>query len=116
MCHCNVCRTFHGAPFAMEAGFPASACATDGATTSFRSSKHFERRRCATCGTPVGAEHHKLGSVFLPTTLFTRPGRMPRSEFAPTMHLFYERRIVGDAFEHDGLPKHAAFPPTSLIG
>ena len=101
-----------GAPFAMEAGFPVDACETSGATASYRSSKHFERRRCAACGTPCGAVHHKLGAIFLPTALFAKPGApSPPPGFEPTMHIFYERRVVGDAFEQDGpaeIPSHAA--------
>ena len=98
-CHCTICRAFHGAPFAMEAGFPVDACETSGATASYRSSRHFERRRCAACGTPCGAVHHKLGAIFLPTALFAKPGApSPPPGFEPTMHIFYERRVVGDIF------------------
>ena len=111
-CHCTICRAFHGAPFAMEAGFPVDACETSGATASYRSSRHFERRRCAACGTPCGAVHHKLGAIFLPTALFAKPGApSPPPGFEPTMHIFYERRVVGDAFKQDGLPKYHRMPP-----
>ena len=90
-------------------------CACGGVTIDVKSvtpSRHFERRRCATCGAPVGGVHHKLGAVFVPTSLFAAPGAPPPEPLAPTMHLFYGRRIVGDAFAGDGLPKYEGFPPS----
>ena len=111
-CHCNTCRAMHGAAFALEAGFRTADVVVTGATASYRSSRHFERRRCANCGAPVGGVHHKLGAVFVPTALFAAPGAPPPEPLAPTMHLFYGRRIVGDAFDGDGLPKYEGFPPS----
>ena len=111
-CHCNTCRAMHGAAFALEAGFRTADVVVTGATASYRSSRHYERRRCATCGAPVGGVHHKLGAVFVPTALFAAPGAPPPEPLAPTMHLFYGRRIVGDAFDGDGLPKYEGFPPS----
>ena len=110
-CHCNTCRAVHSAAFALETGFRAADVVVSGATASYRSSRHYERKRCATCGAGVGGVHHKLGAVFVPTSLFALPGSTPPPPLAPTMHLFYGRRIVGDAFDGDGLPKYDGFPP-----
>ena len=99
----------HGAAFALEAGFRTADVVVTGATASYRSSRHFERRRCATCGAPVGGVHHKLGAVFVPTALFAAPGAPPPEPLAPKMHLFYGRRIVGDAFDGDGRRNTRAF-------
>ena len=95
----------------MEAGFRVEDIEVVGPTTSHYTSKPFERLRCATCGTPCGGVHHKLGAVFVPTALFAEPGRPPPPPTAPTMHLFYSRRIVGDAFDDDGLVKFDEMPP-----
>lgn len=110
-CHCNTCRAFHGSAFAMEAGFKLDRCEISGLTTRHETSPGFERLRCATCGTPCGGIHKKLGVIFAPAALFAAPGRAPPAPFRPTMHLFYSRRIVGDAFDGDGLAKHDELPP-----
>lgn len=112
-CHCNTCRAVHSAAFALETGFRAADVVVSGSTASYRSSLHYEQKRCVTCGAGVGGVHHKLGAVFVPTSLFASPGATPLPPLAPTMHLFYGRRIVGDAFDGDGLPKYDGLPPKS---
>ena len=112
-CHCNHCRLFHGAPFALEAGWSLDDCEISGGdTTIYRSSKRFERHRCAACGTPCAGIHRGLKAAFLPTTLLAEAGaaRLPFL-LQPKIHLFYSRRIVGDLFATDGLPKYDTFPP-----
>ena len=116
-CHCNTCRKYHSAPFALEAGWPLSSFEMTGDTVSYvkpesnTRKKLFERRRCAVCGTACGGVHHGLKAAFIPTTILAKPGEKLPEVLVPKLHLFYSRRIVGDLFEDDGLPKFEEFPP-----
>ena len=113
ICHCNHCRAFHSAPFALEAGWAHSNVTMEGDTFFYKSSKHFERHRCSICGSPCAGIHKKLGAIFVPSTLLVPAAKdiekVPM--LSPRMHLFYKRRIVGSMFERDGLPKYDEFPP-----
>ena len=117
ICHCNHCRAFHSAPFALEAGWAHSNVTMEGDTFFYKSSKHFERHRCSICGSPCAGIHKKLGAIFVPSTLLVPAGndieKIPM--LSPRMHLFYKRRIVGSLFERDGLPKYDEFPPPWLL-
>ena len=114
-CHCNHCRLFHAAPFALEAGWSLSNVEISGDTIPYSQSKSrvFERHRCAVCGTACGGIHHKLkgGTAFIPTTLLVAAGAELPEVLKPKLHLFYSRRIIGDdLFNNDGLPKYDEFP------
>ena len=109
-CHCNHCRRFHGSPFALEAGWALESIELSGKTVNYATSEHFERHRCAICGTPCAGIHRKLGAAFVPSTLLVDAGEDLPQVLKPKMHMFYSRRIVGEMFKGDGLAKYDEFP------
>jgi len=106
VCHCLECQRRSGAPFAVQARWPASAVTVRGEATVFRrtgdSGGAIAFRFCPGCGTTVCFEVDRLpGFLAVPVGLFADPAFPP-----PTVSI-YEARMHGwVAVPGDGVDHH----------
>ncbi|KAM4054470.1 glutathione-dependent formaldehyde-activating enzyme [Hirsutella rhossiliensis] len=108
-CHCQDCRTLHGAPFQWAAIFHKSDMAFETGTRGLRFYNSATRRAehalpckvtCANCGTLIMDEGRNM--VLLFPTLLALSTQEQRQNFQVQCHLFYPQRVVDIP---DSLPK-----------
>ena len=108
-CHCTICQSFNGRPYADVTVFPARAVTLpDNSGVTFRRYRPppaIDRGSCPACGGPV-VEFMTRGPLkmlaFAPSQDFERPSELPE----PSLHMFYHRRAA-DAT--DSLPKVSGY-------
>jgi hypothetical protein len=107
-CHCGFCRKSHGTPYATYGVAPAASLEWlrgEEKIARYESSPGFRRAFCARCGSIVPGDP-AAGFTFVPFgNLDGDPGSRPE------MHMFTQSRAPWWEIR-DGLPQHAAFPPT----
>jgi hypothetical protein len=104
-CHCSRCRKHHGAPFATLAAVAANDFrwrSGEGSLIEHRSSPHYVRRSCATCGSVAPASCGDR--VLVPAGNLL--GELP----AGGAHAFVASQAPWHVIA-DGLPRHDGAPP-----
>jgi hypothetical protein len=108
ICHCQACRTLHGAPMQWAAIFHKRHVRfTAGLEqmTFYNSERDCPERilpckvSCARCGTPIADEGRRMWLAFPPLFEF---GMAVPEAFRPSCHIFYGSRMMDI---HDDLPK-----------
>ena len=99
-CHCGDCRRASGAPLSAFVGFGAADVTFHGEKGAAYGEAPFERRFCATCGSPISYADARLeGQIFLMLGAMDRP-----EDYAPTVH-GYTREQLPYLHIDDGLPR-----------
>ena len=110
ICHCTVCRTFHGAPMQWAAVFHKhNVRITEGKNhLTFYTSELNKYERilpckvsCSLCGTLIADEGRNMRLAFPSLFDFGVPPSVPK-HFKPTCHVFYTMRVMDI---NDDLPK-----------
>lgn len=121
-CHCTICQRKSGSAFLPVVGFKAGALKIESGEdrlVKFATSERMERYSCSACNAGVFNRSLLPDRPFddVPLAAFDRErdgGKDgPIAHFdllAPTGHMFYGSRVVGDAFKGDGLPKWSGVP------
>ena len=132
-CHCSICRRLSGAPFSANVLWPQTQVqltrGSEADLQSFSSSKHVQRCRCTTCGSPILARLNRGKVIALPLASFANgvaaklgantsfstgsSVRIPAANWAPQAHLHYSSRVVDC---DDGLPKYHGMARGPLMG
>ena len=114
LCHCEICQSVYGQPYADVTVFWAGAIVLpEDHSIQFR--KHrwppaLRRGTCPTCGAPAVGFLRLAPFVqlaFVPSANFPDPAALP----APGVHIFYHRRVA-DA--PDSVPKFSGYWPSEL--
>ncbi|OAA59776.1 Mss4-like protein [Niveomyces insectorum RCEF 264] len=110
-CHCNACKTLHGAPFQWAAIFHKDDLrivqGVD-ALMFYSAGNKLARHQlpckvyCKHCYAPIMDEGRRMLMVF-PTLIQGITTPKAREAFQPQCHIFYGERVVD--FDHDGLTK-----------
>jgi hypothetical protein len=108
-CHCTICRTAYGKPFADVTYFWArSIRLADGLPIAFRRHRPppaMRRGTCAKCGNPVVnllGFPRALTLAFVPSQNVPEAAELP----SPDAHIFYDRRVDDIA---DAVPKVSGY-------
>ena len=120
LCHCQDCRTLHGAPMQWAAiFFKRHVRFTAGVEhLAFYNAETKRADRilpckvaCAACGTLIADEGRSMWLAFPTLFDFGAPPDVP-SAFRPRCHIFYEQRVIE---VNDGLPKWSAHKDRSTL-
>lgn len=104
-CHCASCRALYGVDVLSATGWAEGDVSLPPESALFvykLADKQMTRYGCPHCGMIVYGRH-RPGIPVIPHGVFRKAhgGRLP-DELAPTLHLFYEERVIDVA---DDLPK-----------
>jgi len=104
-CHCEVCRTWHAAPFNSWALWASNSCEVvegQDLIASYKLTDQSERHWCTECGAGLFNQKNVPFHVVYTSTLSNTD-----YAFKPTMHVFYAERIMDI---NDSLVKFSDFP------
>ena len=101
-CHCDDCRTAHGAAYVASALYPAQAVKVVRGEPKPIVVKATQRMRCVACGTHLFSEVASAGLRSVNAFL------LPQGEFHPQMHIQCQHAILPVV---DDLPHYKGFPP-----
>lgn len=102
-CHCRSCRDWLGAPINAWMIWRSDKVSITGDVTRSHKNPSSERVACAACGGAVANVKPQIGM----TVLFATTLAEASPPFAPTLHIYYDERVMDVA---DGLPKFSTMP------
>lgn len=114
LCHCSICRSFHGRDFGDFLVFRMSSFRETGGDQVdykvYQNPPLLRRGKCQTCAAPI-LERLSLPLfpkfMLLPSRFVAQQDALP----APSFHMFYDCRV---ADVEDDLPKSSGYLPSQL--
>lgn len=100
-CHCDDCRTAHGAAYVAASIYPAQSVEILDGTPRAIVVKQTQRMACASCGTHLFSEIASVGLRSVNGFL------LPQDRFAPRLHIQCQHAVLPIV---DGLPHYKGFP------